>query len=516
MTRWSWGIDQTKCIGCHACTTACKSENDVALGVFRTWVKQVDVGTFPDVRRHFAVLRCNHCEDAPCVTICPVTAMYQRPDGLVDFDPSICIGCKACMQACPYDAIHMDPDSNTAAKCNFCSHRVDEGRLPACVVVCPVEALIFGDLDDPASRVSREVRSRPVTVRRPEQGTRPKAFYFGAHEAALDPLAAEQAPMYMWADRDPGHGGTGVQSGPFPRVVRNTPTVPPSPRPPVPRVAYDIPRQRAWGWKVSSYIWTKSLAAGGGLLAAAWTLAGGGGTAFERLFAPLLALVALAVTGALLVWDLKRPERFWTILVRPQWRSWLARGAVVISAYGALLAAWLWFAWLDERRALAVLAWPMAAVAMLTAVYTAFLFAQCEGRDLWQDRRLLAHLALHPVIAGLSALLIATPLITGLPVAGGRADLVLVMALAAFLVLGLGDAFGRHATANATAAARELRRGRQAPLFWSALGIGAVLPALLLMGLGPAAGPAAGVLALTGLWLHAHALILAGQGPPIS
>src|SRR5215472_15567262 len=83
MTRWAWVIDQTRCIGCHACTTACKSENHVALGVFRTWVKNVDVGASPDVRRHFAVLRCNHCEDAPCVEICPVTAMYQRVDGLV-------------------------------------------------------------------------------------------------------------------------------------------------------------------------------------------------------------------------------------------------------------------------------------------------------------------------------------------------------------------------------------------------------------------------------------------------
>ena len=171
MTRWAWVIDQTKCIGCHACTTACKSENHVALGVFRTWVKNVDVGTFPEVRRHFAVLRCNHCEDAPCVEICPVTAMYQRADGLVDFDESLCIGCKACMQACPYDAIYMDPDSNTAAKCNFCSHRVDEGLLPACVVVCPVEALLFGDMDDPASKVGRALKEQRVSVRRPDDRT---------------------------------------------------------------------------------------------------------------------------------------------------------------------------------------------------------------------------------------------------------------------------------------------------------------------------------------------------------
>jgi Fe-S-cluster-containing dehydrogenase component/formate-dependent nitrite reductase membrane component NrfD len=509
MTRWSWVIDQTKCIGCHACTTACKSENDVAVGVFRTWVKNVDVGIFPDVKRHFAVLRCNHCEDAPCVAICPVTAMYQRPDGLVDFDESICIGCKACMQACPYDAIYMDPDSNTAAKCNFCSHRVDEGLLPACVVVCPVEALVFGDMDDPTSKVSRELAAKQVTVRRPEQRTRPKAYYIGAHEAALDPLGAEHETMYMWADRGTGapeHGGTGPST-----------SMPRSPGAAVPRVSYDIPRQRTWGWKVSSYIWTKSLAAGGGLLAAAAYIFGaGGGTAFERLFAPLLAIVALALTGLLLVVDLKRPERFWTILVRPQWRSWLARGAFIITAYGALLTAWLWFAWQGNGRALNALAWPTAILAMLTAIYTAFLFAQCEGRDLWQDRRLLAHLALHPVIASVSAQLIAAPLVTGRLITEGGTDLALLMALAAFFVFGLGDAFGRHATANAAAAARQLSGGRQAWMFWTALIVGAAIPALLLIGAWPASGPAAGAMALIGLWMHSHALILAGQGPPIS
>lgn len=501
MTRWSWVIDQTKCIGCHACTTACKSENDVAVGVFRTWVKNVDVGVFPEVRRQFAVLRCNHCEDAPCVEICPVTAMYQRADGLVDFDESLCIGCKACMQACPYDAIYMDPDSNTAAKCNFCSHRVDEGLLPACVVVCPVEALIFGDMDNPDSKVSKELQSKKVTVRRPEQHTRPKAFYIGAHEATLDPLAAEHADLYMWADNTgPGarrNGGTGK-------------TMPA-------RVAYDVPRQRTWGWKVSSYIWTKSLAAGGGILAAAAYIFGpGGGDTFDRWFAPALAMAGLILTGILLVADLKRPERFWTILTRPQWRSWLTRGAFIITGYGGLLSLWLLLVQQGNGRILTLLAWPLGMLAVLTAIYTAFLFAQCEGRDLWQDRRVLVHLVLHALIAGLAAELVAAPLIRGTVITDGLTDLACVMALAAFAIVGMGDAFSRHATANAAAAAHQLTRGRQAVMFWTSIIGGAVLPALLLMGGWPATGPLAGGLALTGLWLHSHALVLAGQGPPIS
>ena len=108
--RYGFVIDHRKCIGCHACTVACKEENRVPLGSFRTWVKYVEKGTFPDTRRYFSVLRCNHCDDAPCVTICPTVALYRRPDGIVDFDNRRCIGCKSCMQACPYDALYIDPD----------------------------------------------------------------------------------------------------------------------------------------------------------------------------------------------------------------------------------------------------------------------------------------------------------------------------------------------------------------------------------------------------------------------
>src|SRR5438093_4212068 len=142
--NYGFVIDQRKCIGCHACTVACKSENEVPLGVNRTWVKYVETGTFPNTRRHFQVTRCNHCANPPCVRICPVTAMYQRTDGIVEFDASVCIGCKACLQACPYDAIYIDPDSGTAAKCHYCSHRTDIGLEPACVIVCPTHAIISG------------------------------------------------------------------------------------------------------------------------------------------------------------------------------------------------------------------------------------------------------------------------------------------------------------------------------------------------------------------------------------
>jgi Fe-S-cluster-containing dehydrogenase component/formate-dependent nitrite reductase membrane component NrfD len=503
MTRWAWVIDQTRCIGCHACTTACKSENDVAVGVFRTWVKNVEVGTFPEVKRHFAVLRCNHCEDPPCVEVCPVTAMYQRPDGLVDFDHDACIGCKACMQACPYDAIYMDPDSNTAAKCNFCSHRVDEGLLPACVVVCPEEALLFGDMEDPTSKVSRALKEHDVTVRRPEQGTKPHAFYIGAHDATLEPLAARHDATYMWSDR-----GARDRRERTPLPIYGEKPAPPA------RVAYDVPRQRTWGWPVSSYIWTKGIAAGLGMLVGIGQFAdlGVAGRAL-RIVAPAIALLFLAITGALLVGDLKRPERFWTILTRPQWRSWLARGAVIITINGALLTAWLTLAWIDASTMRGVIAPLLVIAGAFTAGYTAPLLAQCEGRDLWQSRLLLPHLLVHAFAGGLAVLIFAE-LLAGRAVSRGLVDAFVIAAVVAG-VLALADGFKNHHTSNAAAAAHALTRGTQARLFWLSMTLGVAL-AVPLAFAGAAGLFSASLLALAGLWLHGHAFILAGQGPPIS
>ncbi|MGH8060186.1 MAG: 4Fe-4S dicluster domain-containing protein [Candidatus Entotheonellia bacterium] len=200
MTNFGFVINHDTCIGCHACTVACKAENAVPLGTFRTWVKYIEKGRFPYTRRHFAVLRCNQCDAAPCITICPVNALYRRDNGIVDFDGNICIGCKACMQACPYDALYLNPNTNTAEKCNFCAHRVEVGLKPACEIVCPERAIISGDLDDPASEISRLVAQRNVQVRKPEQGTRPKVYYVEADATALDPGATRAPSTYMWSE----------------------------------------------------------------------------------------------------------------------------------------------------------------------------------------------------------------------------------------------------------------------------------------------------------------------------
>jgi Fe-S-cluster-containing dehydrogenase component len=209
--KYGFVIDNRKCIGCHACTVACKTENQVPVGVNRTWVKYVEKGVFPNTRRVFQVTRCNHCEKPPCVTICPVTAMYQRKDGIVDFNSDRCIGCKACMQACPYDSIYMDPDDGTATKCHFCAHRTEVGLEPACVIVCPEHAIIAGDLSDPSSEAAQLVAREPVRVRKPEQGTQPKLYYIDGDESAIVPTAARHESIYMWSQRNAAvHGGGAI------------------------------------------------------------------------------------------------------------------------------------------------------------------------------------------------------------------------------------------------------------------------------------------------------------------
>ena len=139
--------------------------------------------------RHQAVLlgdASNHCSDAPCVSICPTGALFRRPDGIVDFDTSLCIGCKSCMQACPYDALYIDPVDQTAQKCNYCVHRVEVGLEPACVVVCPEGAIISGDLTIRPPPSSRFVNGEPLLQRSPEHAPA-QLWYRGVDEAAIDP-----------------------------------------------------------------------------------------------------------------------------------------------------------------------------------------------------------------------------------------------------------------------------------------------------------------------------------------
>jgi Fe-S-cluster-containing dehydrogenase component len=478
---YAFVIDNRRCIGCHACSVACKAEHEVPLGVARTWVKYVERGTFPETRRTFTVTRCNHCDDAPCVEICPTTALFKRRDGIVDFDPNRCIGCKACMQGCPYDALYIDPRTETAAKCNYCAHRVEVGLEPPCVTVCPTQAIVAGDLEDPSSRLAHLVGREAVQVRKPEKGTRPRVFYVEADASALVPAAAPPASDYMWAQ------------APQAQALASMPLTEDAG---APRRTYGVQEQHrnSWGAKVSLYLWTKSLAAGAYLVPALRSMVDR--DAPLRPGSALVATLFLALTGMLLVLDLRQPRRFLWTLTKPQWRSWLVRGAYVIAAYGGLLSVQVLAGFLGREtppllQSLTVL------LAALTALYTAFLFGQSKGRDLWQSPLLAPHLLVQALLAG-AALFEPSWLRLLLPVNG---------------LLVAGEVFGRHPTEDAHRAARLIQGS---PSFVAlVLAAGHIVPLAILWAT-PGLQGVASFFALVGLLAWEHLYVQAPQRVPNS
>lgn len=214
--RWGFVVDTNTCIGCGLCVVACKDENNVPKDpeYSRTWVERhtktadgailidspdggingYEPGATPamvagsavtDVR--FVPHLCMQCEDAPCITVCPVGATYHTPDGIVLTDEDRCIGCGYCLVACPYGARYIVPAGGdmprgvpgVADKCTLCYHRITIGRRPACVEACSVGARAFGDLNDPASSVSAILREKPTRVLQEALGTKPRVFYVG-------------------------------------------------------------------------------------------------------------------------------------------------------------------------------------------------------------------------------------------------------------------------------------------------------------------------------------------------
>jgi tetrathionate reductase subunit B len=183
MARLGMLIDLRTCIGCHACSVACKSEFDVPLGVFRDTVKYAETGHYPSAKRHFIPVLCNHCEDAPCLKACPTEAITRLKDGQVVINEGDCNVNRYCMAACPYEAIYVDPEKNVAQKCTFCDHRTSQGLKPACVEACPTHCRIFGDLDDPQSEIAAKAKREPVTTWKSDAGTLPKVLYVDPHGA---------------------------------------------------------------------------------------------------------------------------------------------------------------------------------------------------------------------------------------------------------------------------------------------------------------------------------------------
>jgi Fe-S-cluster-containing dehydrogenase component/Ni/Fe-hydrogenase subunit HybB-like protein len=520
--QWAKVIDHTRCIGCHACTTACKSENVVPIGVTRTYVKHVDVGVFPQVRRAHQVTRCNQCAHAPCVTACPTTAMFKRPDGIVDFDKSICIGCKACMAACPYDAIFINPEDHSAEKCNFCAHRIDVGLEPACVVVCPTQAILIGDMNDPSSYVGQIINREAVNVRRPEKETLPKLFYKGAHQATLDPLAAQrpEAGLFMWSEQreDSEH------------VVSGNPTFNNSSAAAL--LSYDVAHSIPWDWRVSLYTWTKGIAAGVYLVSALLVVFGfmSPQSSLWLWVTPIVSGAFLGITGLLLIWDLEHPARFYLIFTRPQWKSWLVKGAFIIAGYSLVLALHFVGSLLHSTSIQFWLVIAGLPLALMTAVYTAYLFAQAKARDLWQNPLLPPHLFVQAMLLGSAVLLPFAARLQGTRTVPAFIDAVPLAFVATLWVLAVtsllhvlmiwGEVSLTHPTAHARLAIWEMVRGRYRSEFWMGTLLsllGGLLPWLAIGGyISAAIGLGGAPLALLGLMLFEHAYVQAGQAVPLA
>jgi Fe-S-cluster-containing dehydrogenase component/formate-dependent nitrite reductase membrane component NrfD len=502
--RYGFLIDNRKCIGCHACTVACKSENRVPLGVNRTWVKYVEKGRFPNTRRYFQAMRCNHCGNAPCVTVCPVGAVFMRRDGIVDFDPGRCIGCKTCMQACPYDAIYVDPESRTAAKCNFCAHRIDNGLEPACVTVCPERAIVVGDLDDPSSEIAGLIARHATRVRKPEQGTKPKLFIIGGDDGELVPTAPRYAPFYMWSQRNPKGGAVRLDDNPL--ADRDL------------LASYHVEHLRQWGPRVPLFFWTKAIAAGALVFPAAAMLMGRLPASPKLAFVfSAIAMLMLAVTVFLIVADLTRWTRFYTILLRPQARSWVAWGTVFLVGYsvcGGLMGLAGLMGW---EKIILPLCWPALISGIGAAGYTAGLLSQCEGRDFWQNALLPLHFVIGAALAGAALICLLPESLIGFetrPLATGILGTMLIDHL--FVLLGL---FGMsRASDHATYAVRIILKGPLAPLFWGGVVlVGAIIPALLLLFCSGALPVGiASALLLAGLLAFEWCLVMGGQGVPNS
>lgn len=503
--QYGFLIDHERCIGCHACTVACKSENDVPVSNFRTWVKYQEKGRFPAVKRHFAVLRCNHCNKPPCVEICPVNALSKRKDGIVDLDRDACIGCRACMQGCPYDAIYLNEDSGSAEKCHYCAHRVEQGLQPACVVVCPEQAIVSGDLHDPNSRISKKIAEKPTLQRRLEQNTGPNVHYRGVEPTLLQPGAAERPDIYLWSDRPPHK----LEAWP-----ESVPTEPDT------RVVLDAGHRVEWGWHVAAYLVTKGLAAGAALIAPFGALLGLRGFT-ERWLPEIAAIVFLLATVALLIDDLARPQHFLRLLTRPNTRSWLVRGGWILTAFGMTTAATLALRFLGMDAAADGVRFVSAALALAVAGYTAFLFKQCEGRDLWQGALVLPHLIVQAVLCGGVLFL---PLVAD-PRALSR---VVGAALIAHVWIMLLEQRKKHfATENerqATGFLGVVSWGPFKSAYLASKLVGGLAPALcmLLAGSIASASAASALLFVAaacvvfGLYLFEHTFVRAGQLPPLS
>jgi formate-dependent nitrite reductase membrane component NrfD len=353
------------------------------------------------------------------------------------------------------------------------------------------------------------VAREPVRVRKPEQGTQPKLYYIDADESAIVPTAARHESIYMWSQRNAAVLGGGA-SYPLDSTLLQKDAL----------AAYDVSHARPWGWQVPAYCWTKSI--GSGVLAVpaiAMALGRLSGNRVRDIALATVALLFTALTTVLLVWDLDHKERFLQVVFTPQSKSWLARGAFILIAYSGLCGVF----WLGAVAGFSILTsvflWPTVLVGFCAAAYTAFLFGQCEGRDLWQTPLLPAHLIVQALLCGSAVLALLPEAMGGSTQALAFAVLVLVGSLVLHLLMLLGEVAMPHTTDNASYGARLMTHGPFARAFWGgAVVAGGIVPLVFLLVGEPnrIAVGLASVLALAGLLIFEWCFVMAGQSVPNS
>ncbi len=251
-------------------------------------------------------------------------------------------------------------------------------------MVCPEQAIVSGDVDDPGSKIATLIREEPTSQRRLEKETKPRVWYLDVLPESLEPATAAEPPQYLWSDRA-------------------------APPPPVPAgfempqdliTTLDVHHKPAWGWHVWTYLLTKNIASGAMILAPLVGLVGIVDGPSSRYGPEVVALVFLVITNFLLVHDLGRWERFWKILIQPNTKSWLVKGAWVLTAFGALITLSLGLQALGYREAADLVRWLDLPVAVMASGYSAWLFGQCKGRDLWMEKGLFLQLVARAALMG--------------------------------------------------------------------------------------------------------------------
>jgi hypothetical protein len=440
------------------------------------------------------------------------------------------------MQACPYDALYIDPETNTAAKCNYCAHKIDGGYEPACVIVCPVEAIISGDLNDPESNIALMVANEDTMTRKPEKMTDPNLYYVNGTNEMLDPNATLQDGKYLWSEQSAGVGHyakyadkrlseSDTENLLVQLAMENSArTGKPIDKRAIDNVAqeiqqnvdtqearrvYDSPSKGVlWGWEVPAYVWTKAIATGTFLMMAVWHFFNGGLESSSEMAGLITTLVFMGLTGGLLVKDIDRPDRFLYVLLRPQWKSWLVRGAYIITGFGGLVSLklldnylqlgfdWLWI--------------PGLVFAGLGAVYTAFLFNQARARDLWQTPIQSAiHMLVHAIMAGSVVMMIIAP------ESSQWMASILLWGIVANVLIIAKEILLPHDTPDTKKAIELMTKGYYSKYFWAGIVIGNLIPIVVLNAF-PSMLLIAGGLSLVGIYLTEFVRIRVPQMIPLS